>query len=502
MRTFAEKPKATQQTTSAKSTIPGRAHFGQSREVNSILRLQRMIGNQAVQRLLQANAAELEGGSATPGSTRFSHDFSQIPLHPTARTKIQPKLTVSTPEDMYEQEADRVAEQVMSMPEPQLQRTCPCGGGCPSCQNEQAAHEHLQTKPVQAKDGGEIAAPRIVNEVLHSPGQPLDPSTRVFMESRFGHDFSHVRVHSHAAAVAAANAVNARAFTVSNALVFGAGQYSPASSEGRRLLAHELTHVVQQAAPLSELRRQRLPSSLPAHVAQHSLGSLFRKEDKTVLEKEGVSDKRTVGNAADVQRIIVDTLSNPNSKLFPYIKDKLKKLKDGKTKYNIDDPAVFATEYKRHAKRRNFKIDPSVKDEDLVRDIGGFYDPSLNTVFLKTRSNYCHAFHETIHSFSSPDYLITKLGKDLMEGLTQFFTDVVFEEQVGAACGTHKYGNQLSCARKLVNTAGFDLVARVFFLIDTSKLEDVAKKLGLKDSKELQQLGSDGICKKLSSPLP
>jgi hypothetical protein len=265
------------------------------------------------------------------------------------------------------------------------------------------------------------------------------------------------------------------------------------------LLAHELTHVVQQAAPSSEPRRQGLPSSLPAYVAQRSPDRLFRKED-TVLEKEGITDKRVVDDAADVQKIIIDTLSNPNSKLFPYIKDKLKRLKE-KTKFNIVDPAEFASEYRKHAKRRNFKIDPSVKDEDLVREIGGFFDPSLNAVFLKTRSNYCHAFHETIHSFSSPDYLVIKLGKDLMEGLTQYFTDVVFEEQVGDVCHTHKYVNQVACAKKLVTTAGFDLVANVFFLIDAGKLEDVAKKLGLKDSSELQQLGSDGICKKLSSPI-
>ena len=81
MHTFAEKPKATQQTTSAKSTISGRTHLGQGRDVNTILHLQRTIGNQAVQRLLQSNAGELQMASSSLASPRFAHDFSRIPVH-------------------------------------------------------------------------------------------------------------------------------------------------------------------------------------------------------------------------------------------------------------------------------------------------------------------------------------------------------------------------------------------------------------------------------------
>ncbi|MGO9437371.1 MAG: DUF4157 domain-containing protein [Terracidiphilus sp.] len=88
--------------------------------------------------------------------------------------------------------------------------------------------------------------PPIVDDVLRSPGQPLDADTRAFMEPRFRHDFSHVRVHSNERAAESTQAVNALAYTVGSNIVFGAGRYSPASRSGRRLLAHELTHVVQQ----------------------------------------------------------------------------------------------------------------------------------------------------------------------------------------------------------------------------------------------------------------
>jgi hypothetical protein len=88
--------------------------------------------------------------------------------------------------------------------------------------------------------------PSIVHEVLRSPGQPLDPSTRAFMEPRFGHDFSNVRVHSDSRAAESARNVSALAYTTGNDLVFGPGQYTPGTTTGRRLVAHELAHVVQQ----------------------------------------------------------------------------------------------------------------------------------------------------------------------------------------------------------------------------------------------------------------
>lgn len=95
MRTFELKQTPTGRTKSASFTTPGRPHLGQSREERSILHLQRTIGNQAPQRLPQANAEELNTASAT--TAPFAHDFSQIPIHPKAPTPIQPKLKVSTP---------------------------------------------------------------------------------------------------------------------------------------------------------------------------------------------------------------------------------------------------------------------------------------------------------------------------------------------------------------------------------------------------------------------
>jgi hypothetical protein len=92
----------------------------------------------------------------------------------------------------------------------------------------------------------EGSVPPVVHSVLASPGRPLDPPTRAFMEPRFGHDFSQVRVHTDAQAAESARAVNAHAYTVGQDVVFGAGKYQPETHGGRRLLAHELAHTIQQ----------------------------------------------------------------------------------------------------------------------------------------------------------------------------------------------------------------------------------------------------------------
>lgn len=128
-----------------------------------------------------------------------------------------------------------------------LRRKCAgCGDSiltatCPEC-----SRERLQRK--ETSQGAAIGVPSIVHDVLRSPGRPLDANVRAFMEPRLGHDFSQVRVHADARAAESAHAVNALAYTVGRDVVFGANQFAPAATSGRRLLAHELAHVAQQAS--------------------------------------------------------------------------------------------------------------------------------------------------------------------------------------------------------------------------------------------------------------
>ncbi len=178
-------------------------------------------------------------------TSRFGHDFSQIPIHSTRTAVPQTKLKVNQPGDVYEQEADHVAKQVMRM----------TGRGLSVSNDEDEATTSLMR--TQSGEPGANAAtespgvPPVVHAVLsNGGGQPLDTTTRAFMEPRFGHDFSQVRVHTDARAAESALAVNALAYTVGRDLVFGAGQYAPMTSAGQRLVAHELVHVVQQEGQL------------------------------------------------------------------------------------------------------------------------------------------------------------------------------------------------------------------------------------------------------------
>jgi len=129
-----------------------------------------------------------------------------------------------------------------------LQRKCGCGshsssGECGECAKKKGS---LQRKNDSSAEP--LRVPSIVGDVLRSSGQPLDAGTRSFMEPRFGRDFSAVRVHTDSRAAESARAVNARAYTVGNNIAFAAGRYAPRSQDGMKLLAHELTHTIQQGS--------------------------------------------------------------------------------------------------------------------------------------------------------------------------------------------------------------------------------------------------------------
>ena len=182
---------------------------------------------------------------------------------------LQAKLRIGESNDKYEQEADRVAEQVMRMPKPK----------------NSVGNKFLQEKPliqrrVSNTQIGATEAPPIVHDVLSAAGQPLDQATRSYMEPRFNYDFSQVKIHNDSKAGESANAVSARAYTVGQDIVFGANQYVPGSSAGNHLLAHELTHVVQQGG---------LDSSI-VHQGNSETGDSTLQKYDTITADETIGD--------------------------------------------------------------------------------------------------------------------------------------------------------------------------------------------------------------------
>jgi len=128
-----------------------------------------------------------------------------------------------------------------------LQRKSACGRSTTLTEGDAECDTAHVVQRRRADHVEPVSVPPIVEEVLNSPGEPLDASTRGIMEPRFGHDFSRVRVHTDARAGESAQVINALAYTVGRDVVFEAGRYAPHTSEGRKLLAHELAHVVQQS---------------------------------------------------------------------------------------------------------------------------------------------------------------------------------------------------------------------------------------------------------------
>jgi hypothetical protein len=261
-----------------------------SSSIDGILFLQRTVGNQAVQKLFKSGTIQAEPKIGKPG-------------------------------EKYEQEADRVADQVMRMPEPLVQKQPeeeeeeeeaiqpkPLANQITPLVQRQVELGEEEEEPIQAKKTG--GQTRVISSSLQSrinslkgSGRPLPESTRRCLESRFGSSFNDVRIYNNSQAANIAKSINAKAFTTGKDIVFGAGQYSPATSTGKKLLTHELTHIVQQSSSRGSIQRQKLTPFKQAEIkpletlynaanrAAHNCISILNKAVKTVYSEELKNEK-------------------------------------------------------------------------------------------------------------------------------------------------------------------------------------------------------------------
>ena len=260
-----------------------------------------------------------DGYRGSPVASVGSHAFDRVPVYQhteagpcslgysaprTCPAVIQAKLVVGEPDDKYEKEADRIADEIMRMPDPRLQSSClTCEGDdepvqmkpladqiTPLVQRQVEREDDEEEEPIQMRPetalqrqseqpeddeeplqmkGASHTTPWLSARTesairgLQGGGRPLTRQERDFFEPRFGHDFSGVRVHADAQAVESARSMDARAYTAGRHLVFGAGQHAFGASSGQRLLAHELAHVVQQENTSSNTAIQRREPGAP-----------------------------------------------------------------------------------------------------------------------------------------------------------------------------------------------------------------------------------------------
>jgi len=230
-------------TAAPKSTRALAASSAGLAQFSPFAQLQRNLGNQAMQQLLESGA-------------------------------IQAKLRISQPGDADELEADRVANHIVNSAQtPTLHRKCSCSGStsCATCKDEQLKGIHRKESrfSTAVSASGDSPARNL------GTGRQMDSTTRQFMETRFGLDFSDVKIHEDARAAQSASSVNARAYTLGKNVVFNNGEYSPQTQAGKQLLAHELTHVVQQNSASPSSRSSSAMNMEPA-VLQRSETKLHR----------------------------------------------------------------------------------------------------------------------------------------------------------------------------------------------------------------------------------
>lgn len=315
MPAFARAQKQAQSSHLVRPIKPDGVTFGPVRTTDSLLAQQQALGNQAMLRFAQSCPLSLPGTSIFP--------FGSV-CH-TCPERVQTKLKISQPGDKYEQEADSVANQVVRMPEPgkpselkgisAVHSQTDCGkfsqhlienrsplltdADNPEClpakliQRETTTDESegvgrplhgeeeeelvLMTKAIKAPHSAPHTTPKSINNALnaihHTNGEPLHLGLRSFFEPRFDHDFGQVRIHTGTHATRLAQTLNARALTNGNNIVFDNREYNPNTQRGLHLIAHELTHTIQQTGGTPHITRKR---TQPGVIQRAQIGHINR----------------------------------------------------------------------------------------------------------------------------------------------------------------------------------------------------------------------------------
>jgi Domain of unknown function (DUF4157) len=353
---------------------------------------------------------------------------------------IQAKLRIGAPNDKYEQEADRVADHVMRMPESlvkaradshpartqntSVQRKCQeCHGGstpCPDCKKEElhASPEELREPTVQAKaepktapalnDPAKAASapnPTMSTERLaNPPGHHLDTATRAFMEPRFGCDFRPVRIHTDTSARRVASSIGAQAFTHRNDIYFAAGKYMPQTNAGRHLLAHELTHTIQQGHATAHKIHHGTQPCIQRSGGQGGIGQLDEMLNRLNVPEEEVisllgsltpSEKQTVLRNNTYKGMLVSSLGNAEmaravDALGAELADKLDWMATEGTDYDLIKPRIqTASSSEQLAVLRNQTVLASLRDglwfwDDFAKcvELLGRWAPSVSTLIM------------------------------------------------------------------------------------------------------------------------
>lgn len=392
-------------------------------------------------------------------------------------------------------------------------------------QTETATTANAKQDRVAAKIAPRYSAPSPVHEVLRAPGQPLDAATRAFMEPRFGHDFSRVRVHTDSAAASSARAMGAAAYTQGHNIMFGAGRYVPYTIEGRHLLAHELTHVVQ-----NEHHTARRPSSttatveheaaaagllisagLPVRIRSAALPGIL-KDDEAHGARMGPGGGAIVGaifggalgaiiggffgpigalvglGIGAAVGAIAGAIGGAINKNRPVTPDEADTLIRRQYGGNLVDAIAAGTQ----AEGRIQVVDDAQYrvayqnrygsiDEDYP-NVNAFVDRSTTppTVWIhRDRQRPTTVLHEALHLYSNAA-VRTTYGNKVNEGITEYFTRQIVREQ-NLPDRTDLYDDEYAEVNALAEICGEDVLRRAYFEGNIAGLQsaiDTARSAG------------------------
>jgi hypothetical protein len=321
-----------------------------------------------------------------------------------SRSESRRVPAVGRPDAASEREADRIADETTGSRRPSRNASKSRGSSA-------------------ALEG--ISEPPGVQDLLPTPGSPLDPAARAVLEPRFQFDFSHVRVHHDSAADRAASGLDAHAFTLGRHIAFSQGEYAPETPEGLRLLSHELAHVVQHT-------RDPQP--------------IVRRDSKL---KGKANQQFGEGDASDIDKAIA---ASPVAK---YI-DK-KKLKTLKGNVDMQSPVVFEKQFEKiQASGENVDEVPGFVNREEKEPIKLRLPGKSSQGHLVVAANFETAVHETIHLNSSTQFQ-QDFGHNYNEGVTEHFTEMVLGGPGKA------YREHLHLADGLISLFNEDMVAKAYF---------------------------------------
>lgn len=324
--------------------------------------------------------------------------------------------------------------------------------------NNYSALNSFFTPPIQANSGISSCGPENYMEKM-SGGNSLNAPEKSFFESKMNYDFSNVRIHNDSNANESAKNINALAYTHGNNIVFASGQYQPATHEGKKLLAHELVHVVQNK--------------------EHTNTTIKRKEFKST----GRANEET-------PELINETVIN-SSLLAKYVgADRIKAAFLNSDNFHV----IQKYELEEYGKK--------CEQGDIVDKAGGFFcrnvkdakDKNLRgDIFVVRYLKLGYVIHEFMHKLSGPT-VKNFLGVFINEGVTQYFTDLFLKEGKYEILTDHGYGDNLACAKKIISKTGEDTVAKAYFNNETKLISDLQKLLGLKSFNDVNPYFKDHKC--------